>query len=195
MSKAKRVYQFKITLLDTKPPIWRRIQVAENYRFWDLHMAIQNAMGWQNCHLHQFTIYSPKEMGLVEIGLGEEDFNKLRIFERVSKHFSLENTDALYWYDFGDDWNHKVTLEKIIPADPKHTYPRCIAGKRACPPEDSGGVWGFYEMLNVLEDPEHEEHEDLLEWLGDAYDPEHFDPKEVLFEDPKESEKAITSLY
>ncbi|MCB5284780.1 MAG: plasmid pRiA4b ORF-3 family protein [Candidatus Cloacimonetes bacterium] len=195
MSKFKQVYQFKITLLDTKPPIWRRIQVPENYRFWDLHVAIQDAMGWKDCHLHEFSIFSPSELDIVDIGLAEEDYSKAKIFQRISKFFSRENSIARYWYDFGDDWYHQVNLEKILPADPNQTYPCCLAGKRACPPEDSGGVWGFYEKLKILQDPKNECYEDILEWMGRDYDPEYFDPKKVIFDDPKEREISLTSLY
>ncbi len=193
--KPQFAYQFKITLDGTKPPIWRRIQVPDNYRFWDLHVAIQDAMGWKDCHLHQFSIFSPRELSIVEIGLADEDCDELRIFERISEFFSLVNHTAVYRYDFGDDWFHRVTLEKILTIDPQYTYPRCLAGRRACPPEDIGGVWGFYEKLEILQDPKHQYYQMMRGWFGKDYDPAHFSPKEVLFDDPKKREKTLSGPY
>ena len=131
----------------------------------------------------------------MEIGIGDEDFDPRCIRQRIARFFSLDNPEALYWYDFGDDWYHKITLEKIVPADPKITYPCCLAGKRACPPEDSGGVWGFYEKLEILRDPKHEDYEEVLDWMDPNYYPEHFDHKEVVFDDPKTREKSLSVLY
>ncbi len=193
--KFTQVYQFKITLKGSKPPIWRRIQVPANYRFWDLHVAIQDAMGWQDCHLHQFFLNHPKTGWPLEIGLLEEDPDFTGIKLKISDHFTLENPQATYWYDFGDDWYHTVKLEKILPADPQKVYPTCIAGKMACPLEDSGGLWGYYEKLEILKDPKNPYYEDVVEWMGDDYDPEDFDPAEVVFDDPKSREKALESLW
>jgi hypothetical protein len=85
-----------------------------------------------------------------------------------------------YVYDFGDDWVHKVVVEKVLPADPRISYPVCVAGKRACPPEDCGGVWGYREFLAAISDPDHPEHEEMLEWVGGAFDPEEFDPSNFI---------------
>ncbi|MGV8949364.1 MAG: plasmid pRiA4b ORF-3 family protein [Candidatus Paracaedibacter sp.] len=187
--KNKRVYQFKITLQGTKPPIWRRIQVPESYSFLDLHAAIQDAMGWEGHHLHQFEIMNPK--------YGEEDFigspdslgfSGVKVHPgwkvRISTYFA-STAQAIYEYDFGDAWRHKVTLEKVLPLEPGTTYPRCLAGKRACPPEDCGGVWGYEELLEIIKDPNHEEYEERMEWLSDDFDPEAFNPEAVMFHDPK----------
>lgn len=184
-----RVYQFKIVLLGIKPPIWRRIQVPETYTFWDLHNAIQDAMGWEDDHPHEFEILSPLTRSRVRIGTPDEfsDFLGIEILledkEKISDWFSMENKRAIYTYDFGDNWRHKITLEKILPRDKNVRYPVCLAGKRACPPEECGGVWGYMELLEALREPKTERHKELLEWIGDKFDPEYFDPKKVTFID------------
>ena len=181
------VYQFKITLLNITPPIWRRIQVPETYTFWDLHVAIQDAMGWEDYHLHEFEMHHPLTGEKVKIGIPYEGDERELIPEYVAKiaeWFSMKNRVAKYIYDFGDHWEHEIKLEKILARDKNIEYPICIAGERACPPEDCGGVWGYKEFLEAIKNPEHEEHETMLEWIGGEFDPEHFDPKEVRFDDP-----------
>ncbi len=188
MKKFNRVYQFKITLKGLKPPIWRRILVPENYSFWELHVAVQDSMGWLDYHLHEFGILNPKT-GLREvIGIPDDDFDDFDIKAgwecKIKDYFSEDNPKADYIYDFGDNWEHIVKLEKILPKSENQEYPVCLAGKRKCPPEDCGGVWGYMEFLEAINDPEHEEHEEMLEWVGDEFDPEEFDPKKVVFDDP-----------
>ena len=192
MSKAlKNVYQFKVTLKDIRPPIWRRIQVPQDFTFWDLHVAIQDAMGWLDYHLHAFHMVNPRTGFKEEIGTPDEDFgwddDKIHAgWERkISRYFTSENNKALYTYDFGDDWRHEVKLEKILPRHKEVKYPLCVTGKRACPPEDCGGVWGYADLLEVLKDPEHEEYEATVEWAGEDFDPEKFEIAEVVFSDPK----------
>jgi hypothetical protein len=200
MPPKKMVYQFKITLKDTKPPIWRRIQVPSTYTFWDLHVAIQDAMGWMDCHLHEFNIKSLDRREL-SFGIPDEEFDDPDKFpgwkHKISKYLSRYNPTFEYVYDFGDNWRHKVELEDILPAEHDVTYPRCIKGKRACPPEDCGGPWGYQELLEVLSDPEHEGYEDSKAWIesikGGPFDPEHFDPLVVEFSDPKERFKIAFS--
>ncbi len=187
MSKSKQVYQFKITLLDTKPPIWRRIQVPENYRFWDLHVAIQDAMGWEDDHLHEFRVHAPLKGITVSIGLPSDNQYLKSTREKIADYFSPAYAVAEYEYDFGDGWLHTVKLEKILPTDPGQNYPVCLAGKMACPPEDCGGVGGFYNMLEALKDPQHPDHMDVLDWIED-FDPEAFDPADVVFDDPIDRE-------
>ena len=101
----------------------------------------------------------------------------------------MENRIANYTYDFGDNWEHKIQLEKILPRDKNIEYPACIAGKRACPPEDCGGIWGYEEFLEAINNPDHEEHEEMLEWVGGEFNPEHFDVNEVSFDDPNKRRK------
>lgn len=185
----ERVYQFKITLRNIKPPIWRRIQVPETYSFWDLHVAIQDAMDWSDYHLHVFEIINPSTGLEVEIGIPEKEYGEYgdtldEKRKKIADYFSMENPTANYEYDFGDSWEHKIRLEKILPREKGVNYPRCIGGKRACPPEDCGGIWGYERLLEILKDPKHEEHEEMLEWLGEEFDPELFDPDNIVFGDP-----------
>ena len=188
--KYDQVYQFKITLKGTKPPIWRRILVPETYTFWDLHVAIQDAMGWDDYHLHEFTLLSPKTGRKVKIGIPSDedaDFGWEVLAEwnqKIAHYFSLDNSKADYVYDFGDGWEHSIKLEKILPRETGVAYPRCIGGKRACPPEDCGGIGGYAEFLEAIGDPANELHEDMLDWVGGSFDPDDFDPNDVEFEDP-----------
>ena len=185
-NKSDHIYQFKITLNGVSPPIWRRIQVPGTFTFLKLHNAIQKVMGWHDSHLHQFSIIDPSTGEQLEIGIPENDpewqgeilhENK----QKIANFITIENSKARYIYDFGDNWDHIIVLEKILPIDKNVKYPVCIAGKRACPPEDCGGVWGYEELLQIISDPDHEEYEEMKEWLGDEFDPEHFDVKEVQF--------------
>ena len=196
MPHKKMIYQFKITLKETHPPVWRRIQVPSTYTFWDLHVAIQDAMGWFNRHLHEFRIQAKTGESLVfGIPSDEEVFlmfekNSLADWKRkISKYESVMPSSFVYIYDFGDDWRHKIDFEEIQPAADGVTYPRCIKGKRACPPEDCGGAWRYPDLLAILADPEHEEHDSMKQWAetqtGGPFDPEHFNPAEVVFSDPK----------
>ncbi len=192
--KFNQVYQFKITLEDTKPPIWRRILVPETYTFWDLHVAIQDVMDWVDYHLHLFEVVDPSTRIKAEIGIPVEEFEEYKETlpgwkEKIADWFTMENRKADYVYDFGDNWAHKIELEKIIPREKGVKYPLCVKGKRACPPEDCGGVWGYEEFLVAIKDPEHEEHEEMLEWIGGEFDPEHFDVKEISFDDPDKRRK------
>ncbi len=188
----ERVYQFKISLKGIRPPIWRRIQVPENYTFWDLHVAIQDAMGWSDYHLHLFEIIDPSTGRKCEIGIPDPDGEVLPGWEqKIADYFSMENPEADYIYDFGDNWEHRIKLEKILPKEKDVKYPRCIGGRRACPPEDCGGIWGYKEVLKAIKDPDNERYKEILEWVGDEFDPEHFDVKEVVFGDPDKRLKDV----
>lgn len=174
----KIVYQFRITLLDCEPAIWRQIRV-EDCTLEKLHEHIQTAMGWENCHLHQFEIDGQRLSDPKLFGDGFGDFEDIDstttkvsdIAPDVGGKFAF-----LYVYDMGDSWEHEVLLEEVGPAEKGERLPRCVAGDRACPPEDSGGFFGFGEFLDALEDPNHERHVEFIEWVGD-YDPAEFDPK------------------
>ncbi|PIU36286.1 hypothetical protein COT03_00365 [Candidatus Shapirobacteria bacterium CG07_land_8_20_14_0_80_39_18] len=185
------VYQFKITLLDTHPPVWRRIQVPESYTFYDLHVAIQNAMGWLDCHLHCFekrdtkTKHWGEYLVRIDCPFAVEEFaeeeNTLYTTETpITQFFKKPNDKIYYTYDFGDNWEHQIVLEKILPKR-SVKYPLCLEGKLACPPEDCGSIPGYYDCIEVFKNKNDKE---LLEWMGD-WDPNSFDPKEVVFEDPK----------
>ena len=167
--KFKKVYQFKVTLKDVKPPVWRRIQVPESYTFWDLHVAIQDAMGWLDYHLHIFEIMNPSKGIKEEIGVPDEDFKsdtRTRIGRKrkIADYFFMDNPKANYQYDFGDNWNHTIELEKIVDRAEEVEYPVCIEGKRSCPPEDCGGAWGYQNFLKIIKKPDDEEYEEMLEW-------------------------------
>lgn len=184
-----QIYQFQITLKEIKPKIWRRIQVPSGYNFWDLHVAIQDAMGWQDYHLNQFTIINPKTGKKEFIGIpDDEDFEKIIPGNKakISKYFVFPKDKANYEYDFGDGWEHEVILEKVLPVIEGSKYPQCIAGERACPPEDCGGIYGYENLLEIIRDPKHKEYKETIEWLGKEFDPEDFDSKSVQFDDPKE---------
>ena len=188
MKRYERVYQFKITLKGLKPALWRRIQVPETYSFWDLHVAMQDAMGWQDSHLHDFRVRNPHTRKKERIGIPDEEFD-LKILTGwecdIRDYFSIENSSATYVYDYGDNWEHTVKLEKILPRDKEMKYPRCTDGERACPPEDCGGIHGYKEFLETIMDPTHKQHEDLLTWVGGNFQPEFFDSNKVRFDDPK----------
>lgn len=196
--KEPQVYQFKITLQGSKPPIWRRIQVPGSYSFWDLHVAIQDAMGWLDCHLHQFEVMDPKYGEEVFIGIPDNGgWGDVRVLPEwktsIAPYFS-HTSQALYEYDFGDSWSHKILLEKILSPEQDVQYPLCLAGKRACPPEDCGGIWGYEVLLEIMKDPNHEEYEERLEWVGDDFDPETFNPDSVVFDDPKKCLRMLERM-
>jgi hypothetical protein len=188
----KFVYRFKVTLKDIQPPIWRRIEVPAEYSFWDLHVAIQDSMGWYDCHLHEFKITNPINRATDKIGipdddyLDEEDIPLAGWETPIAMYFKKPGDKADYNYDFGDYWEHQVVLEDIVPRTPGTKYPLCLAGERACPPEDCGGVGGYEHLLHVLRTPRHKEHNSMLEWLGRNFDPEDFSPEKVHFDNPKE---------
>jgi len=172
----KNVYQIKITLRDSKPPIWRRLLVPDSISLYKLHQIIQIAMGWTDSHLHQFIIDgeyygipSPEDWGPV-IDERRSHLNKIAPFE---------GDKFIYEYDFGDSWEHVVLVEKILPPEPDIKYPVCIKGKRACPPEDVGGIWGYEEFIEAMSDPSHNEHDSYLEWWGAEFDPEAFNIEEI----------------
>lgn len=164
----------KITLCGLRPPVWRRVRVSTNSSLRMLHLVIQAAMGWQDYHLHEFEIGGrrygePDDEALPgdEPTYNESNVKLGALIERGVERFR-------YVYDFGDGWEHEIVVEKMEPLDPEQPYPSLITGKRACPPEDCGGVHGYLRLLEVLADPAHEEHAELREWSGDL-DPEHID--------------------
>lgn len=196
MTNKPSVYQLKIILKDSKPPIWRRLVLPSSATFWELHIAIQDSFGWNDYHLHEFFISSARARNTVRINIpnpaddifDEEkdplDESKTLLSEYVHK----QQQKITYVYDFGDNWTHQIVLEKVLPFDTKSVYPQVIAGKRACPWEDSGGIWGYEEKINILKDKTHEEHQEIADWIGvddlDQLDLESFDPDNVIFRNP-----------
>jgi hypothetical protein len=171
-SKPANVYQLKITLANIKPPIWRRIAVKDRTLL-ELHDIIQVCMGWANYHMWAFSI-AGEEYGDDRTVGGELDFQSARK-ARLS-HFVEQGVKKFqYDYDFGDGWQHLIQVEKTLAADPKVKYPCCLKGARACPPEDCGGPWGYDDFLDAIQNPENENHEEMLEWIGGEFDPEKFD--------------------
>jgi pRiA4b ORF-3-like protein len=178
-------------LLEIRPSIWRRIEVPETYTFWDLHVAIQDSMGWLDCHLHEFEIPDPDTGEPVRIGIPEEEWDTeqdelLKGWEtRIADYFAMDNSVADYTYDFGDGWDHRVRLEAITSRQSGLKYPRCIKGARACPPEDVGGPYGYHDFLHIIKNKRHPRNFELLEWAGGSFDPEHFDATQIYFDNPK----------
>ena len=170
-----KILQFKITLNESKPLIWRRIQIESNSTFLELHIAIQLAMGWTNSHLFEF-MNSEKNFVLPNEENDLDDTEKLNAFEeRIENHFKEAGDEITYIYDFGDSWEHNVVLEKTISSQEGIKYPVCTAGAMNCPHEDSGGLYGFYEKLDIIGDIEHSDYTETNTWLGKNYDPFIFD--------------------
>lgn len=184
------VLQFRVELDETLPLIWRRILVPSDYNFWDLHVAIQDALGWMDCHLHHFVIKGKGKRKVKSIGIPDME----RMTENpteidpgweipASSGFNDLGITAKYLYDYGDSWWHTVQLEGYIFRDKNLEYPVCIDGAGACPPEDCGGCSGYYEMLDTLRNPDDPEREELKNWLGD-WNPDRFDKNKIEFYDP-----------
>jgi len=170
------VYQIKITLEKSKPPIWRRFQVMGDTRLSKLHRVVQIVMGWTNSHLHQFVIdgtyFSEPDPESMEEVVNER---KVRLSE-VVKH---EKSRFVYEYDFGDGWKHALIVEKILPVETGVRYPRCLDGALACPPEDCGAIWGYYEKLAIMKDPLHPDHQAIVKWMGKDFDAKAFAVEET----------------
>lgn len=165
------VLQVRITLMYVDdPPVWRQVLIPAAYPLSRVHLVIQAAMGWENCHLHSFqigkTTYGPDPEG--ELGYADETQARLGDVARVRTRISYE-------YDFGDGWEHQLVVEARAAAEADKTYPSCIAGQGACPPEDSGGAYGFEQLKELLAGPPSAERDEMLEWAGDDYDPGRFD--------------------
>lgn len=179
-AKPGEIYQVKVTLRHTDPPIWRRLLVPADLTLQQLHRVLQVAMGWQDCHMHEFLI-GKQRFGAPDPMEGQ--FGGPRtVSERSVKLFDVfarAGSKAVYIYDFGDTWEHEIKIEKRLPPEAGRVYPACVAGERHGPPEDCGGLPGFYELLEAISDPKHEQHEDMLEWLGGGFDPDAFSVEEV----------------
>jgi Plasmid pRiA4b ORF-3-like protein len=174
-STAPDIYQLKVTLLGTNPSIWRRLQVPPQVTLAQLHDVLQIVMGWQDGHMHEFSV-GQRRFGRPDpqdrlMGLPSVE-NERSV--RLSSLLSRIGSKAIYTYDFGDSWEHSIVLEKKLPGDPNATYPVCTDGQLACPPDDCGGIPGFYDLVEVLNDPNHERHQEMLDWVGDDFDPQAF---------------------
>jgi hypothetical protein len=182
-------YQLKITLRGSKPPIWRRFVVPETIKMNHLHEVIQAVMGWCDEHLHAFDVGGERYTALtrdgIDLDMEGEDESRFRLCDVID---GLKSKFA-YQYDFGDDWEHQLVLEKILPAPESKAFV-CVAGKGASPPEDCGGIWGYYHLLEVLADADDPEHDDMKEWVGGKIDPDEFDLEAV-----NKSLAAVRSRY
>lgn len=183
-------YRFHIQLEGINPPVWRRIRVPSSYSFWDLHVAIQDAMGWLDCHLHLFQVRNPETGELESIGIPDDEpfLDEPQCLAgwdvNIDRYFDEEGDTASYAYDFGDDWQHTITLEGVDTIRKGEPRLSCLDGQRRCPPEDCGGTHGYAEMLEAIADVTHSDHEGMLEWLGGAYDPNAFSASDVEFDNP-----------
>lgn len=184
-----RILRVRVSLELEREPVWRLIEVPAGYNFWDLHVAIQDAMGWLDYHLHAFEFWRGDDRPPLQIGIPVDDYDDgwetlpgwtIPVLDVLNEGCP----DCEYEYDFGDSWRHRVRLEAIAPADPALEYPRCVAGERACPPEDVGGTGGYEEFLEAIADPYHEDHDQFLSWAGGSFDPDAFRLEDVTFDEP-----------
>jgi hypothetical protein len=174
------VYQIKVTLLGANPPIWRRLVVPADMTLERLHDVLQLAMGWEDCHLHEYVI-GKQRFGTPDPTLKLRGLPGIASEQtaRLSNVLGKVGAKALYTYDFGDGWEHEIEVEKILSPDTIQVYPACVDGERHGPPEDCGGVPGFYNLLDAIGDPKHEQHEEMREWGDEDFDPEAFSIDEI----------------
>jgi hypothetical protein len=173
---ARRIYEIKVTLRGSRPPIWRRLHVPSDVTLFRLHEILQVAMGWYDCHMHLFMRNG------IEYGPPDPELNVERISERATRLQDVlrrPKERLLYEYDFGDGWEHDVVLENVLEPQAGVRYPICVTGKRACPPEDCGGIGGFYHYLSALADAKHPDHAEMVEWRRPSFDASAFDINEV----------------
>jgi hypothetical protein len=173
------IYQIEVTLMGSDPPIWRRIVVPSSMTLPKFHALLQIVMGWENYHLHQF-MAEEQYFGMPDPHFPSDMKSEARV--KLKRLLPAKATSAIYEYDFGDGWEHQLVLEKVLPYEEGEPLPRCLEGQRACPPEDCGGIIGYEHLLEAVSDPEHPEHADLSEWLGEGFDPERFDASVANFE-------------
>ncbi len=166
-----KLLQLKITLRDSKPPIWRRILVKENINFHKLHEIIQVVMGWQNYHLYDFIVNDQR------FSLPNHDFEEDVLSSKKFKLSILNEKQKMdYTYDFGDCWEHNIIVEKVLSSDTGFLYPICLKGSLSTPPEDCGGISGYYHLLQVKNNKDHPHYkEQIANWLGEDFNPKFFD--------------------
>lgn len=189
-STEPNIFQLKITIKDVKPPVWRRILISNQANFHELHLAIQVFFDWGNYHLHEF--HFPRETnprhrisllgldldGNIPDDLDEEFLNYYDAREdlvRLCDVFSKNCLTVGYLYDFGDNWEHAIKLEKIYPLKKGFKEPLCVDGKKAAPPEDCGGSGGYQDLLEILNNRQHPEYHDVKEWVGESFNPDEMD--------------------
>jgi hypothetical protein len=171
-----KIFELEIALEEVQPPVLRRVQVPGEVSLAVLHEVVQSAMGWTNSHLHEFDIAGSR-FGIPDPDWPDQDLTdeaKGRLFRLVK-----EGDRFAYLYDFGDNWAHRITVEKVAVAEAGVRYPRCVSGQGACPPEDVGGPWGYDEFQAALADSKHPDHDERVEWVGGPFDPHRFDLDEA----------------
>lgn len=171
---APNLYDLRVELLDVEPPVWRRILVADDMPLYELGAVIIGAMGWNATHMFAFEIEGRRYDIRFDDELDLED--SLDMEGVIARDVLAPGVEAAFQYDFGDDWWHRIEVSQHRPVEKGEKLPRCIGGERACPPDDSGGPWGFADKLEAVADPEHPDHEEIRDWLGD-FDPGRFDAK------------------
>ena len=170
------LYQIRVTLLGISPPIWRQVLVPRHVNLRRLHEILLVVMGWQGSHLYQFRVEGDY------IGEPDPDFDfDMQHAERaaLSDLYHGSGTKFVYEYDLGDNWEHEVVMEEVVTPEPDQFYPVCLAGERASPPDDCGGVWGYEDLLEVLNNPDHPDYAEMLQWVGEEFDPEAFDVSRI----------------
>lgn len=183
--RSEVIVQIKIKLLGvSKPPVWRRLRISADTRLDHLHEIIIAAFGWQGYHMHVFTS-GPEEFGSRDPELGHTDERRVSLGQLIGGI----GDRIRYTYDFGDDWEHEIVVEDLLDADPDIHYPTLVAAKGACPPDDCGGPWGYADLKAILADPNHEQHQEMLDWLG-LENTTAFDPNTVTL-DQLEEEVAL----
>jgi hypothetical protein len=170
---APKLYELHVELEDIEPLIWRRILVPGSIKLPKLHDLLQLVMGWSDSHLHSF------EVGHKTFSLAHDEMEDLNILDEqkytLGRILGESVREFVYEYDFGDSWRHRIKVKPVPQPNTDWFYPLCIAGERAAPPDDVGGVMGYLEFLSAIQDPKHDEHESMLTWIGGAFDPEGFD--------------------
>lgn len=172
----REIIQLNVSLKGSIPLIWRNILINQETSFFELHHIIQIAMGWKNYHLFEFNLDGYR-IGMIEEN--EEGYGSNQLLDAnktlLTDILSLENDNFHYNYDFGDGWLHQITLEQLVGKEEDCIYPTCLNGQLNCPPEDCGGINGFYDMLKILQNKKHPEYKETRTWVGKKYDPESFD--------------------
>jgi hypothetical protein len=174
---ARSIHQMKVVLINSQPPIWRRVQVESGVTLDHLHHTLQIVMGWSNSHMHGFRLRQRPQPGSRPRWLPVESADEKTT--RLSDLLRRPRDWCVYDYDFGDGWEHQLLLEEIVPHVPSARYPVVLAGRGACPPEDVGGLPGYYHFLEVMNNSRHPEHEDMLEWAGGKVDPFAFNAHDI----------------
>ena len=171
-----KIFELEIVLEEVQPSVRRRVQVPGEVSLAVLHEVVQSVMGWSNSHLHEFDI-AGRRFGIPDPDWPDQD---LTDEAKGTLFWLVKPGDRFgYLYDFGDNWAHRITVDKVATAEPGVRYPRCVAGQGACPPEDVGGPWGYDEFQAALADPTHPDHDERLEWAGGPFDPHRFDLDEA----------------